>query len=108
MKNIKSFNEYINRSYVWEPIRIPSEERYMPDDENKKLYQKSVIEEISEILKTVYELSDKEIIKIQKDIWSKYFKDWKHILVDSMVNWDTPSQCAQKIINVIKTNFNLT
>jgi hypothetical protein len=80
----------------------------MPNDENKKLYQKSVGEEISDILKSVYELSDDEITKIQTDIWTKYINEWKHILIDSMVNWDTPSQCAQKIINFIKNKFNLT
>jgi len=107
MNNIKTFNEF-SRAYVWEPMRVPSEDRYMPNKQNEELYKKAVKEEIEEVLKSVYKLSDNDIKKFQDTIWNKHFDDWKDILVDSMVNWDTPSQCAQKIVNKTKTHFNLT
>ena len=107
MKNIKSFNEY-SRSYVWEPARIPSEKQYMPDKKNIKLYKKSVTDAITELLKNIYKLSDNDINKFKNKIWTTYFKEWKDIFIDSLVNWDTPEQCAQKAINKIKIFTNLT
>ena len=107
MKNIKSFNEY-SRSYVWEPIRIPTEQRYMPNKKNIKLYKKSVSEAITDLLNNVYKLSKNDIKEFQNKIWTSYFKEWKNVFLDSLVNWDTPEQCAQKAINKLKIFTNLT
>lgn len=106
MKNLKTFNEY--RDFVWDPIRKPINPEYMPDEENIRLYKDAVKDEIDKILDTIYQLGPKDNEKIQYAIWTTHIDEWKDVLDDCLVNWDTPAQCAQRCINKMKSLFNLT
>lgn len=107
MNNIKSFNEY-KRDFVWDPIRKPIDPQYMPDESNIAEYKQSVKEEIHDLLLNTYQLGPNDIEKIQEVLWKTNIKDWKDILDDCLVNWDTPAQCAQRCLTKMKTIFNLT
>lgn len=107
MKNIDSYLEFAKR-FKWEPERRPVDDRHMPAEKDKKLYLKSVKEEITSLLKSLYKLDNEDIKEIQSKIWKDLKNDWKDILDDCLVNWDTPDTCAQKCLNQLADSLKIT
>lgn len=107
MKNIVNFFEFAKR-FKWEPERRPVDDRHMPKEKDKKEYLQAVKEEISSLLDSLYKLEKDHIQEIQDKIWNDFKYDWKDILDDCLVNWDTPDTCAQKCLNQLADSLKIT
>ncbi len=101
MKHLKSYNTY-NDSLVWELKRKKISPHNMPPADRQADYLATVKEEIAILLKKIYNFDKAKIDEIQQKIWLELKNEWQQILDDSLVNWDTPSICAQKCIKHLK------
>ena len=101
MRHLKSFQAF-NDNLVWELKRKPVKPHNMPDVDRQRDYIETVKEEIASILVKIYEFDADKIKRIQDHIWLELKNEWQHILDDSLVNWDTPSVCAQKVLTFAK------
>jgi hypothetical protein len=100
-ERIQSFQQF-NDSRVWELKRKAVVPHNMPDVNKQNDYLPTVKEEIENILKNLYKFDQSKIDKIQNVIWLELKNEWQDILDDSLVNWDTPSICAQKCLTRMK------
>lgn len=99
--HIKSFQQF-NDSRVWEPKRKEVVPHNMPNIARQNDYIITVKEEIENTLRTIYQFDQKTISEIQNKIWLELKSEWQDVLDDSLVNWDTPSVCAQKCLMKLK------
>jgi len=94
----KQFND----SRVWEPLRKKVIDYNMPNVGKQSDYLMTVKEEIANILKNLFKFDQNIVDDIQNKIWLELKNEWQEILDDSLVNWDTPSVCAQKCLTKMK------
>ena len=98
---VLSFQQF-NDSRVWEPIRKKIADYNMPNVGKQADYLVTVKEEIANILKNLFKFDQNIVDDIQNKIWLELKGEWQDILDDSLVNWDTPSVCAQKCLTKMK------
>lgn len=98
---ILKFKQF-NDSRVWELKRKKVAPHNMPNIGKQSDYLTTVKEEIGNILKNLFKFDQAIIDTIQNKIWLELKSDWQDILDDSLVNWDTPTVCAQKCLTRMK------